>query len=131
MAERADVARLTIEIGADTRADADRACTDIVTRAYAGGLMGVTVSPEPAATPPARVPATVPAPVSATLAVARPRSGPKRTISLASSVTVTLLDTEERIRAFLPEVHEVVGDAPMRIETAEGVVPISRQPAES
>lgn len=114
MREGADVARLTIEIGADTKADADRSCVELVSRAYAGRLMGVTV------TPGARDDASR----------RHSRSG-KRSISLTCLVTVTLLDTEERIRAFLPEVHEVLGDAPMRLETARGLIPLSRQPADS
>ena len=107
------VARLTIYLGAADRTGVRPAPEDIIRRAHAAGLTAATLH---------RLPQD------------EPLDGSRRTISLShpASVTVTILDNEAKLQAFVRQLDDLrEAGATILVETGDEYSEASTQLAES
>lgn len=106
----ADAVRLTVHLDAGGPRSPQAVASDVVALAHAAGLLAATVYPK-----------------------VRPDTLPRqggRSISLSEqrALTVTIIDSKDRIRTFLPQLHGVLGEDPtIRLDPVNDRYQLSQQ----
>ncbi len=106
--------RLTIFVGESDRSHHRPLYTEIVHRAHAAGLAGATVLRG----------------VEGYGASSRIHTARLLSLSEDLPMVIVIVDTEEKVRAFLPQLDELVGEGLVMIDPVEVIRYVGRGPAE-